>query len=69
MSELVEVKVRPVGNALGFILPSRLVKSEKLRSGETVKISIVKQKAGVASLFGLTRGASLFEREHDERRH
>jgi len=66
--ELVEVKLRPVGNALGLILPSKLVKNEHLKSGETVKIALLKKrKIDLSKLFGIARGAPPFEREHGHR--
>ncbi len=65
MAEIVEVKLRPVGNALGVILPGRMIKEEKLKSGETIFVSVLrKRKASVKELRGLTKGASSFERDH-----
>ncbi len=66
--EMVEVKVRQVGNALGVILPGALVKSEKLKKGDSIKLSVLRErKIDARSLLGLTRGASPFVREHDHR--
>lgn len=65
---MIEVKLRPVGNALGVILPSSLVKKEKLKSGEVIKLSIIKpKKVRIEDLLGLTKGAGPFERERDHR--
>lgn len=66
--EAVEVKVRPVGNALGVIFPSRLVRGAKLRRGQKVFVSVFKRKkVDVDSLLGIARGASSFERDHTDR--
>ena len=68
MSSVVDVKLRPVGNALGFILPSEIVRQERLRKGETVTVSIM--PAGnfdYRSLLGIAKGAKPFTRQHGGR--
>ncbi|MFH1257902.1 MAG: hypothetical protein ABIG96_00655 [Candidatus Micrarchaeota archaeon] len=66
--ETVEVKVRPVGNALGLILPGKLVREEKIRSGESVMLTVFKRrKVSIDSLLGLAKGAKPFQREHGGR--
>ncbi|MFA4907504.1 MAG: hypothetical protein WC602_04490 [archaeon] len=68
MVEAVEVKVRQVGNALGVILPSRIIREEKIRAGESIKVAIfVPHKADITKLFGMTKGAKPFVREHGGR--
>lgn len=65
--ETVEVKLRPVGNALGLILPSKLVKKEKLKNGEIVKLNIIKErKLRIEDLMGIAKGAGPFERDRDD---
>ena len=67
MVELVEVKVREVGNALGVILPGKTVKEENLKSGQKVMMCIFKpKKIDPADLLGWAKGALPFEREHGE---
>lgn len=67
MSEAVEVKVRPVGNALGAIFPGKLVKQEKIREGESVFIQVFKKRrVKIESLLGLARGANPFQRDRGE---
>ncbi|MFH1199460.1 MAG: hypothetical protein V1708_00165 [Candidatus Micrarchaeota archaeon] len=66
--EAVEVKVRPVGNALGVIFPGRLVKQAGLKRGQKVFVSVFRRKkVDIDSLFGITKGASGFERDHTDR--
>ncbi len=66
--ETVEVKVRPVGNALGVILPGRVVKEGHLASGDTVMLNVFKKrKVDLNSIFGIAKGASSFERGHNDR--
>ncbi len=68
MGELVEVKIRSVGNALGVILPKRVIEAEGLKKGETVSLSLFKKrKVDIRSLLGLTKGAGDFVRERDHR--
>ncbi len=68
MGEFVEVKIRSVGNALGVILPKRVIEAEGLKKGETVSLGVFKKhKANIDALLGLTRGAGGFVRERDHR--
>ena len=68
MVEAVEVKVRHVGNALGVILPSRIINDEKIRVGESVMVSVIKKSNGsLRDLLGIARGAKSFKREHGGR--
>lgn len=46
-----ELKVRKIGNSLGIIFPSTLVREKKLREDETVFISVAK-KGNLEKLFG-----------------
>ena len=68
MGEVVEVKIRSVGNALGVILPKRVIEAEGLRKGETVSLSLFKKrKVNLDALFGLTKGKGGLVRERDHR--
>ena len=44
VGKMLEVKLRPVGNAVGLILPASVIKEEKLHIGETIGISVFKRK-------------------------
>lgn len=69
LAEMIEVKLRPVGNALGLILPGKMVKKDKLQAGQTVLISVFPpKKVNWDRLLGLTKGASTFERDRTERK-
>ncbi|HLD75560.1 MAG TPA: hypothetical protein VI874_00955 [Candidatus Norongarragalinales archaeon] len=68
MGKMLEVKLRPVGNAVGLILPASVIKEEKLHIGETIGISVFKRKkVNWKKLLGLAKGASAFERDRTER--
>ncbi len=42
--ELLEGKVRPIGNSLCVILPAKAVKEDEIESGDTIRFSILKPK-------------------------
>ena len=68
MSELIEVKVRPVGNALGVILPGQIIREDKIKAGETIFLSVLKKpKIKINEVFRSIKGAKPFEREHNDR--
>ncbi|MBI2233091.1 MAG: hypothetical protein HYU56_04175 [Candidatus Aenigmarchaeota archaeon] len=50
-----DLKVRKIGNSLGVIFPSELVKEKKLRENETVFVSVAK-KGDLSKLFGSLKG-------------
>lgn len=65
MPEAVDVKVIQVGNALGLLLPARVVKAEKIRKGQTVTLSVwKKKKLNLESLLGKYKGTQPFVRDH-----
>ncbi len=42
--QLMEAKVRPVGNSLGFILPAKVVKAAKIRNGQLIHYALLEPK-------------------------
>lgn len=66
---MVEVTLRHVGNAVGVIIPKRVLEAENLHVGETVHMGVAKKrKIDVKSLLGFAKGASSFERDHIDRK-
>ena len=49
-----ELKVKKIGNSLGFILPAEIVKSRGLKPEQKVFVEFVK-KSDLRSLFGLLK--------------
>ncbi|MBU1197005.1 AbrB/MazE/SpoVT family DNA-binding domain-containing protein [Candidatus Micrarchaeota archaeon] len=68
MASVVSVKIRPVGNSLGFILPKKLIREERIREGDDVEFILVKRrKIDVQSLLGIAKGTPPFVRRHGHR--
>ena len=55
----VEVNVKEWGNSLGVILPSELAKKEKIKSGDKVKIIIVKEQNVLRETFGSLKNCKI----------
>ena len=67
--EMIDAKLRQVGNAVGVILPKSVLEQENLHVGETVSIGVSKKrKIDVRKLLGLAKGAAPFERDHEDRK-
>ncbi len=49
-----EVEIRKIGNSLGIILPSEIVKNKKLKKNERILIEIVKE-TDLRPLFGILK--------------
>jgi len=72
MTRVFRAKLRSVGNSLGLIAPSGVVKELDVKSGDTVEVSIPcvdrdKRNTLLVSLAGMDRGAEPFEREREDR--
>lgn len=66
MSVTVEVKIRPIGNARGVILPAQALDEERVHEGETVLVTVSKKrKFHLRDLQGIYKGTTPFERDHD----
>jgi antitoxin component of MazEF toxin-antitoxin module len=71
MPETFKAKVRNVGTSLGILIPKEVVVKEKIKTGEEIKVTMLKTNAKnikeLLKLFGSAKGASSFRREHKER--
>ncbi len=68
VSEMIEVKVRPFGNAFGVILPKAIMDGEKIGKGEMINLIVLKKKKiDFDLLFGIAKGLGPFERDHTDR--
>jgi len=69
MSELFKAKVRKVGTSIGILIPKGVVKQEKIKIGQEVQFSILKQKRldEVWKLIGTAKGTKSFERDSIDR--
>lgn len=68
MAEVFETKVRSVGTSLGVLIPMEIARKEKLKEGQKIEISILKKNLKLLKeAFGIDKGASKFEREHNDR--
>lgn len=70
MTESFETKVRNVGTSLGVLIPKEVAKEMRIKKGEEVRVTILKQRKAkdLSKLFGIAKGAKPFEREHDRDR-
>ena len=69
MSELFKAKVRKVGTSIGILIPKGVAKQEKIKIGQEVQFSILKQKRldEVWKLIGTAEGTKPFERDRIDR--
>ena len=62
-----ELKVRKIGNSLGVIFPSELVKERKIRENETVFVNVAK-KGDLSKFFGIAKSKDNGQKIKDELR-
>ena len=62
-----ELKVRKIGNSLGVIFPSELVKERKIRENETVFVNVAK-KGDLSKFFGSLKFKESGQKIKDELR-
>lgn len=55
----VEVNVKEWGNSLGVILPRNLAKKEKIKSGDKIKMIIVKEQTDLSDIFGMLKDSKI----------
>lgn len=69
MSELFKAKVRRVGTSLGLLIPKEVAEHEKLKEGQEIEVSLLKQRKieDVLKLFGTAKGAKPFVRDRIDR--
>jgi antitoxin component of MazEF toxin-antitoxin module len=68
MGELVKVKVRRIGDSLGVLIPKKLIDENKIKEGEEIEISVLKQrKRLIKEALGMFKDGPYvsFEREKD----
>ena len=66
MSFMFVSKVRRIGTSLGVIIPSEIVKAERLKEGKSIELTaFVPNYKALEELFGSMKGATPFERDHE----
>jgi len=54
--ETIEAKTKKWGNSLGIVIPKEIVRKEKIREGQKVKILLVKDRGLLKETFGMMEG-------------
>ncbi len=70
MAEMFKVKVRKVGDSLGFLIPKEIADRESITEGEAVEVGILKRRkldVLLKKLRGSAKGAGAFERDREDR--
>jgi ABC-type proline/glycine betaine transport system substrate-binding protein len=69
MVEMFRVKVRKVGDSLGFLIPKEIADKEKIKEGEEVNVSVLKEKKldELLKLQGIAKGWKPFKRDRTDR--
>ena len=69
MSDLFKAKIRRVGTSLGILIPKGIIEEEKIKAGQEVKVSLLKQRKleEVLRLMGTAKGARPFVRDRTDR--
>ena len=69
MSELFTAKIRKIGTSVGILIPKGIIEKEKMKIGEEMKFSVLKQKRleEIEKMFGIAKGAKPFRRGHGDR--
>ena len=69
MPELFKAKVRRVGTSLGVLIPKEFAEKEKIKEGEMVDVSLLKENRikVLEKAFGSAKGAKSFVRDRTDR--
>lgn len=69
MAEVFRVKVRRVGDSLGFLIPKGIADKENIKEGEEVDVSVLKQRKmeELLKLRGTAKGFKPFRRDRTDR--
>ena len=69
MPELFKAKVRKVGTSLGVLIPKEIIKEEKIKEGQEIGVSLLKQRRleEVWKLIGTAKDWKPFERDRTDR--
>ena len=65
-----KVKVRKVGDSLGFLIPKEIADKESIKAGDEIEVGILKRRkldALLKKLMGSAKGAGPFERDREDR--
>ncbi len=62
---MAEVKAKEWGNSIGVIIPNDIVKHERIKKGDIIKLELTR-KTGKSG-FGMFKKMAPFKREHDHR--
>ena len=54
--ETIEAKTKKWGNSLGIVIPKEIVRKEKIREGQKVKVLLVKDRGLLKETFGMMKG-------------
>lgn len=72
MTDVFQVKLEEIGDSLGFIIPSEIVKDRGLREGDIIQIQILptsleERNEKIKRMVGIYKGTAPFEREKEDR--
>jgi antitoxin component of MazEF toxin-antitoxin module len=72
MSNVFQVKLEEIGDSLGFIIPSEIVKERGLQEGDIIQIEILptsfeERNEKIRKIVGVYKGTSPFKREKEDR--
>ena len=69
MSDLFKAKLRKIGTSVGLLVPKNVIEEEKLKVGQEVHVSLLRQRKieEVLKLFGTAKGAKPFVRDRTDR--
>jgi len=63
-----EVKVRQVGTSLGVLIPKEVIREEKIKKDQTIRVSIIKKDLKlIDKMFGSAPHAGPFIRDRRDR--
>jgi antitoxin component of MazEF toxin-antitoxin module len=72
MSDVFQVKLEEIGDSLGFIIPSEIVKERGLQEGDIIQIEILptsleERNEKIRKMAGIYKGTAPFKREKEDR--
>ena len=63
-----EVKVRQVGTSLGVLIPKEVVRKDKIKKNQTIRLAVIKKDlAAIDKAFGSAPNAKPFKRDRKDR--
>ena len=72
MTDVFQVKLVNIGNSLGFIIPSEIVRERGLQEGDIVQFEILptsleERNEKIRKMVGIYKGTAPFKREKEDR--